>query len=63
MVEKIVPDLRFLLTCLLGFPGLLLTKESFHVKLKHIKLQESHLEMLIPKQINTGRDMLFTFPE
>ena len=41
-------DLRFLLACLLGFVGFLRVDELLHVKLKHIKLQESHLEILIP---------------
>ena len=44
-----IPDLRFLLTCLLGFAGFLRIDELLDVKLKHIKLQESHLEILIPK--------------
>ena len=44
-----IPDLRFLLTCLLGFAGFLRSDELLDVKLKHIKLQESHLEILIPK--------------
>ena len=40
--------LDFLLACLLGFVGFLRVDELLHVKLKHIKLQESHLEILIP---------------
>ena len=35
-----IPDLRFLLTCLLEFAGF---------KLKHIKIQERYLEIVIPK--------------
>ena len=42
-----IPILRLLLTCLLGFAGFLLIKELLDVKLKHIKIQESHLEILI----------------
>ena len=44
-----IPDLRFLLTCLLGFAGFLRIDELLDVKLKHIKLQKSHLEILITK--------------
>ena len=33
-----IPDLRFLLTCLLGFAGFLRIDELLDVKLKHIKL-------------------------
>ena len=44
-----IPDLIFLLTCLLGFAGFSRIDELLDVKLKHIKLQESHLEILIPK--------------
>ena len=44
-----IPDLIFLLTCLLGFAGFLRIDKLLDVKLKHIKLQESHLEILIPK--------------
>ena len=44
-----IPDLRFLLTCSLGFAGFLRTKKLLEVKLQHIKLQESHLEILIQK--------------
>ena len=40
-------DFTFLLTCLLVFAGLLRIEELLDVKLKHIKIQESHLEMLI----------------
>ena len=43
-----IPDLRFLLTCLLGFAEFLRINELLELKLKHIKLQ-THLEMLIPK--------------
>ena len=38
-----IPDLRFLLTVLLGFAGFLRINELLDVKLKHIKLQEAHL--------------------
>ena len=44
-----IPDLRFLLTCLLGFAGFLRIDDLFNVKLKHIQIQESHLEIAIPK--------------
>ena len=33
-----IPDLRFLLTCLLGFAGYLRIDELFDVKPNHIKL-------------------------
>ena len=58
-----IPDLRFLLTCSLGFAGFLSIDELLDLKLKHIKIQESHLEIVIPKskQINIGKDMSFTF--
>ena len=42
-------DLRFLLTCLSGFAGFLRINELLDVKLKHIKIKESHLEIVIPK--------------
>ena len=42
-------DFIFLLTCLLEFAGLLCVEELLDVKLKHIKIQESHLEVLISK--------------
>ena len=44
-----IPELGFLLTCLLGFARFLRIDELLEVKLKHIKLQESHLEIVIPK--------------
>ena len=44
-----IPDLRFLLTCLLGIAGFLRVDELLCFKLKHIKIQESHLEIVIPK--------------
>ena len=44
-----IPDLRLLSTCLLEFAGFLRIDELLDVKLKHIKLQESHLEILIAK--------------
>ena len=40
--------MRFLLTCLLEFTGFLCIEELLDVKLRDIKLQESHLEILIP---------------
>ena len=42
-----IPNLRFLLTCLLGFAGFLRIDELLHVKLKHTKIQENHLEIVI----------------
>ena len=42
-------DFTFLLTCLLVFAGLLRIEELLDVKLKDIKIQESHLEVLISK--------------
>ena len=44
-----IPDFRFLLTCLLGFTGFLRIEELLDFKLKLIELQETHLEILIPK--------------
>ena len=41
-----IPDLIFLLTCLLGFARFLRIDELLHVRLKHIKIQESHSEIL-----------------
>ena len=43
-----ISDLRFLLTVLLGFAGFLRIDDLL-VKLKHIKILESHLEIIIPK--------------
>ena len=42
-------DFIFLLTCLLVFAELLCVEELLDVKLKHIKIQESHLEILISR--------------
>ena len=44
-----IPDLRYLLTCLLGFAGFLHIDDLFNVKLTYIQIQESHLEIAIPK--------------
>ena len=44
-----IRDLRFLLTCLLGFAEFLRIVALLEVKLKHIKILESHLEIIIPK--------------
>ena len=44
-----IPDLRFLLTCLLGFAGFLRVQELLDAKLKHIKIHKSNLEILILK--------------
>ena len=44
-----ISDFRFLLTCFLGFAGFLCIDELLDVKLKLIKIQESHLEIVIPK--------------
>ena len=44
-----IPDLRFLLTCLLGFAGILRIDELLNVKLKHTKLQEKPLRNCNPK--------------
>ena len=41
--------LRFLLTCLVGIAGFLSIDELLCFKLKHIKIQESHSEIVIPK--------------
>ena len=42
-------DLRFLLTCLLGFTGFLRIEELLLIKIKHLRINESHLEILVPK--------------
>ena len=47
--KSTIPDLRLLLAYLLGLTGFLRIDELLAVKLKHIKLQESFLETLIPK--------------
>ena len=44
-----LPDLRFLLTCLLGFSGFLRIDELLSIKIKHLRINESHLEILVPK--------------
>ena len=44
-----IPDLRLLLTCLLGFAGFLRINELLDAKLKHIKIQQRHIETVIPK--------------
>ena len=44
-----ISDLRFFLTCLLGLAEFLRIEELLNIKLKHINIQESHLEILIPK--------------
>ena len=44
-----ISDLRFLLTCLAGIAGFLRIDELLCFKLKHIKIQESHSEIVIPK--------------
>ena len=44
-----IPDFIFLLTCLLGFARFLRIEELLHFKLKHIKTQESHSEIVSPK--------------
>ena len=42
-----LPDLRFLLTCLLGFSGYLRIGELLSIKMKHLRINESHLEILV----------------
>ena len=44
-----IPDLRFLITCLLGFTGFLRIEELLSVRIKDLKITESHLEILIPQ--------------
>ena len=44
-----LPDLRFLLTCLLGFSGFLRIEGLLSIKIKHLRINESHLEILVPK--------------
>ena len=43
-----IPDMRFLLKCLLGFTGFLPVEELLVIKL-NIKILEKNLEILIPK--------------
>ena len=44
-----LPDLQFLLTCLLGFSGFLPIEELLSIKIKQLRINESHLEILVPK--------------
>ena len=44
-----LPDLRFLLTCLLGFSTFLRIDELLSTKIKHLRINESQLEILVPK--------------
>ena len=44
-----LPDLRFLLTCLIGFSGFLRIEELLSIEIKHLRISESHLEILVPK--------------
>ena len=47
-----LPGLRFLLTCLLGFSAFLCIEELLSIKIKHLRINESHLEILVPKSKN-----------
>ena len=38
-----------MLTCLLGFFGFLRIEELLSIKIKHLRINESHLEILVPK--------------
>ena len=38
-----------MLTCLLGFSGFLRIDELLSIKIKHLRINESHLEILVPK--------------
>ena len=49
-----LPDLRFFLTCLLGFSGFLCIEKLFSIKRKYLRINESHLEILVPKS-KTGQ--------
>ena len=42
-------DLRFLLTSLLGFSGFLRIDELLSIKIKHLRMNKSRLEILVPK--------------
>jgi len=42
--EKSLPNLRFLLICLLGFTGFMRIDEILKIQLKHLKLGITHLE-------------------
>ena len=44
-----LPDLRFLPTCLSGFSGFLRIYELLSIKIKHLRINESHLEIMVPK--------------
>ena len=44
-----LPDLRFFLTCLLGFSGFLRIDKLLSIKIKNLRINESHLEILVPK--------------
>ena len=44
-----LPDLRFLFTCLLDFSGFLRIDELLSIKIKQLRINSSHLEILVPK--------------
>ena len=42
-------DMRFVLICLLGFFKIFRIEELLQIKIKHVQIKESHLEVLVPK--------------
>jgi len=42
-------DKRFLITCLLGFAGFFRISELLEVKMKHIRIMDSHMEITVSK--------------
>ena len=44
-----LPDLRIFLTRLLVFSGFLRIEELLSIKIKYLRINESHLEILVPK--------------
>ena len=58
-----LPYLRFLLTCLLGFSGFLRIVELLSIKIKHLRINESHWKFWYQNQkpINIEKDILSTF--
>ena len=49
MKNASLSNLRFLLTCLLGFSGFLRIEELLSIEIKHLRINESQLETLVPK--------------
>jgi len=47
--EESLPNLRFLLICLLGFTGFMRIDEILKIQLKHLRLGITHLEITLEK--------------